>query len=155
VKAKVVAAVLMTILTMIIQPLPAQPLVDEVRVIQIGDQYTALNLLRTGKLQIVLGTFIVTPDVAQILNTDPNLAYRDTYGLYYELTFNPVGPTFPNGELNPFNVPRIREAMNYVIDRNYIVKRFCFLKIFPAHKRFPRIRENERLPSSARKRLQL
>jgi peptide/nickel transport system substrate-binding protein len=129
------------ILLMAIQPLLAQPLVDEVRVIQIGDQYTALNLLRTGKLQIVLGTFRVTPDVAQILKTDPNLAYRDTYGLYYELTFNPVGPTFPSGELNPFSVPRIREAMNYVIDRNYVTNNifygFATPKFFPLIKGFP------------------
>ncbi|MEM2961361.1 MAG: ABC transporter substrate-binding protein, partial [Candidatus Bathyarchaeia archaeon] len=37
-------------------------------------------------------------------------------------TFNPVGPEFPaTGKLNPFSVPRIREAMNYLVDRKYIV----------------------------------
>jgi peptide/nickel transport system substrate-binding protein len=136
-----IGTILLILLLMATQPLSAQPLVDEIRVIQIDDQYTALNLLRTGKLQIVLDTFRITPDVAQILKTDPNLAYHATYGLYYELTFNPVGPTFPSGELNPFSVPRIREAMNYVIDRNYIVNNilygFAAPKFFPLIKGFP------------------
>jgi peptide/nickel transport system substrate-binding protein len=29
---------------------------------------------------------------------------------------------FPNGRLNPFAVPRVREAMNWLIDRDYIVQ---------------------------------
>ncbi len=42
-------------------------------------------------------------------------------GLYYELTFNPVGPVFPaTGKFNPFSNPRIREAMNWLIDRDYL-----------------------------------
>lgn len=43
------------------------------------------------------------------------------FGIYYELTFNPVGPTFPaTGKLNPFSSAKIREAMNWLIDRDYI-----------------------------------
>ena len=42
-------------------------------------------------------------------------------GLYYELTFNPVGPVFEStGKVNPFNDARAREAMNWLIDRDYI-----------------------------------
>jgi len=38
-----------------------------------------------------------------------------------ELTFNPSGPVFAGtGELNPFAVPRIREAMNLLLDRQAI-----------------------------------
>ena len=129
------------ILLVFLQPLIAQPLVDVIYVTEVSDQTTALNLLRTGKLQIVLSIFGNTPDVAQVLNTDPNLSYHTTYGLYYELTFNPVGPTFLNGELNPFSDPCIREAINYVIDRNYIVNStfygFAVPKFFPLTKGFP------------------
>jgi len=40
-----------------------------------------------------------------------------------ELTFNPVN--FENEErINPFKEPEIREAMNWLIDRNYIVEEF-------------------------------
>jgi len=43
------------------------------------------------------------------------------YGLYYELTFNPVGPEFPaTAKLNPFSSAKVREAMNWLIDRDYI-----------------------------------
>jgi peptide/nickel transport system substrate-binding protein len=33
-----------------------------------------------------------------------------------------VGPTFKTGALNPFSVPAIREAMNWLVDRNYIAQ---------------------------------
>ncbi|RLE70366.1 MAG: ABC transporter substrate-binding protein, partial [Thermoprotei archaeon] len=55
------------------------------------------------------------------IRDNPDIWTAFSFGLYYDLTFNPVGPTFPaTGELNPFSVPRIREAMNYLIDRDYI-----------------------------------
>ncbi len=41
--------------------------------------------------------------------------------VYYDLTFNPTGPVFAgSGKLNPFAVPRIREAMNQLVDREVI-----------------------------------
>jgi peptide/nickel transport system substrate-binding protein len=54
---------------------------------------------------------------------DAGLTTSQNVGGSYELTFNPVGPVFePTGELNPFSVPAIREAMNMLVDRNYIVQ---------------------------------
>jgi peptide/nickel transport system substrate-binding protein len=49
-----------------------------------------------------------------------NLEYRVARGVYYELTFNPVGPEFNDGRFNPFSNRRIREAMNYLVNRTYI-----------------------------------
>jgi hypothetical protein len=44
-------------------------------------------------------------------------------GSYNELSFNPTGPVWEStGKLNPFAVARVREAMNYLIDRNFIVQ---------------------------------
>jgi peptide/nickel transport system substrate-binding protein len=53
-----------------------------------------------------------------------NLGYVSSYGSYNELTFNTYGPVFEEstGGLNPFAVDEIREAMNWLIDRNYIVQ---------------------------------
>ena len=45
-----------------------------------------------------------------------------SFGGYYELTFNPAGPEFSDGRLNPFSNPKIREAMNWLVDRDYIVQ---------------------------------
>jgi peptide/nickel transport system substrate-binding protein len=43
-------------------------------------------------------------------------------GLFYELTYNPVGPVFEEstGALNPFSSARVREAMNWLVDRDFI-----------------------------------
>jgi peptide/nickel transport system substrate-binding protein len=42
-------------------------------------------------------------------------------GMYYELTYNPSGPVFEGtGKLNPFSVAKVREAMNMLVDRDYI-----------------------------------
>jgi peptide/nickel transport system substrate-binding protein len=42
-------------------------------------------------------------------------------GTFYELTYNPYGPIFDGtGKLNPFAVAKVREAMNWLVDRNYL-----------------------------------
>ncbi|MDR7465192.1 MAG: hypothetical protein QN175_11850 [Armatimonadota bacterium] len=49
------------------------------------------------------------------------LTSANSYGLYHELALNPVGPVFTNTDkLNPFAVPRIREALNWLSDRRHI-----------------------------------
>jgi peptide/nickel transport system substrate-binding protein len=81
-----------------------------------------------GVLQLGIGVFDVymdgvsRPDLKRLIDNDPGIDYIQAAGLYYELSFNPVGPVFPGGGLNPFSVPRIREAMNWLIDRNYVVQ---------------------------------
>jgi hypothetical protein len=42
--------------------------------------------------------------------------------LLVELTFNPVGPEYEDGRLNPFSVKAIREAMNLLLDREFIAR---------------------------------
>ena len=50
------------------------------------------------------------------------LPYRWSYGSYRDLRYNPVGPIFSGtGKFNPFHYPTVREAMNYLIDRDEIV----------------------------------
>ena len=70
------------------------------------------------------------------------LQYNQVYGGYYELTFNPSGPVFEGtGKLNPFAVPAIREAMNMLVDRDYIVQEIygglAAPKFFPINSAFP------------------
>ena len=48
-----------------------------------------------------------------------NLCYTQSYGTYYDIMFNPAVFT-DTTKLNPFSNRKIREAMNYAIDRNYI-----------------------------------
>jgi len=49
---------------------------------------------------------------------EAGLGYVTNNGLYYDLMFNPAA--FENGTLNPFSNRKIREATNWLIDRNYI-----------------------------------
>jgi len=45
--------------------------------------------------------------------------------LFFELTFNPVGPEYENGKFNPFSIRPVREAMNIILDREFIAKEIC------------------------------
>ncbi len=49
---------------------------------------------------------------------ESGLAYSTSSGLYYDALFNPA--EFTDGRLNPFASRRIREAMNWLWDRDYI-----------------------------------
>ena len=81
----------------------------------------AVNRLEVGDLD-VYATEVVFESLARV-NASPNLATERAFGLYYELSFNPVGPVFEStGKLNPFAVPAVREAMNWLIDRDYVAQ---------------------------------
>ena len=102
------------------QQVPKGPWVDEVSFFIEQDQAKAIDMLQKGEMHVYFRD-LRDPTLFKKVKESPDLQYIFSYGLYYELTFNPVGPEFPaTGKLNPFAVPRIREAMNYLIDRNYI-----------------------------------
>jgi uncharacterized surface protein with fasciclin (FAS1) repeats len=50
------------------------------------------------------------------------LSYVTTVGSYNEITLNPADPMLNTGGLNPFGVPAIREAMNKLLDRDFVVQ---------------------------------
>ncbi len=82
----------------------------------------AITRLQAGELDIYAAS-TSNPDIAQQIADSDNLEGYRAYGSYNELTFNPAGPIFAGtGKLNPFAVPRVREAMNWLIDRDYIVE---------------------------------
>jgi peptide/nickel transport system substrate-binding protein len=64
----------------------------------------------------------VTCSDANVLKTvkgDAKLAYNNVYGSNDQLLLNPVDYT-AQGILNPFSDMKIREAMNWAVDRNYV-----------------------------------
>lgn len=95
--------------------------VDEVIIVEEPSVTTAVSRLQAGDIDIYATTSSEPVPFATILE-DPNLDYYQTFGSYSELTFNPVGPEFNDGRLNPFHSRRIREAMNWLIDRDYIAQ---------------------------------
>lgn len=62
------------------------------------------------------------PGLFVTVQDDPTLDYITAVGTFNEFTFNPAGPFFSEtGELNPFALPAVREAINWAVDRDYIV----------------------------------
>lgn len=95
--------------------------VDEVTMVKEPSPATAISRLLVGELD-VYSDGIANPEDYQRILTSPELDYSMAYGLYNELTFNPVGPVWDNGELNPFALKPVREALNWLIDRDYIAQ---------------------------------
>ncbi|MEM1998038.1 MAG: ABC transporter substrate-binding protein [Candidatus Bathyarchaeia archaeon] len=102
------------------QAAPKGPWVDEVVFSVETDEAKTVDMLLKNEIQVYFRD-IRDPELFKKIKASPDLWYVTSYGLYFELTFNPVGPEFPaTGKLNPFSVPQIREAMNYLVDRKYI-----------------------------------
>ncbi len=107
---------------------------------------SAVTQIEAGAIDIY-GSNLSTPQDFQAI-ADAGLESSFQYGLYYELTFNPAGnPTFEGtGKLNPFSSMKIREAMNWLVDRDYInqeiyggqaiPKWFPFVAGFPEYGRY-------------------
>lgn len=93
---------------------------DEVVFIAVGGDENALPRLEGGDIDIY-GHGIGGPENFAKVKANPDLTYSMAFGSYNEITFNPV-LKFKDGRLNPFGDPKIREAMNWAVDRNYIVQ---------------------------------
>ncbi len=95
-------------------------MVDKVIVVEEPSLESAVSRLSAGEFD-VYAFAAADPEVLDTVDADPNLKTAKAFGTYDDLTFNVVGPTFEaTGKLNPFYSQRIREAMNWLIDRNYI-----------------------------------
>ncbi len=93
--------------------------VDTVVVVEEPNADAGVTRLQAGDIDVYAFT-ISNPATFQNIVNSPDLSYSVSYGSYNELTFNPAA--FSNGKLNPFSVPAVREAMNWLIDRDFIVQ---------------------------------
>ncbi len=89
---------------------------DEIVFSVVGEEQ-AITQLQAGTID-VYASGLSSADFPAI--KDAGLSYAQANGLYYDLLFNPAGPEFKDGRLNPFADSKIREAMNWLIDRNYL-----------------------------------
>jgi peptide/nickel transport system substrate-binding protein len=84
--------------------------------------HEAISRLESGDLDIYAYN-INNPELAYLVEDSPHLKSYHSFGSYNELSFNPSGPVFTGtGKLNPFAIPRIRQAMNWLIDRDHIAR---------------------------------
>lgn len=108
---------------------------------------SAISQIQSGVIDIY-GSNLSTPqELAEIKAA--GLDHSMQYGIFYDLAFNPSGgPTFANDptKLNPFSSARVREAMNWLIDRdalnqqvfggNAVPKYVSFISGFPEYGRY-------------------
>jgi len=92
--------------------------VDQLVFTEQNDAQAAVKQLQANDADIYAYT-VADPAIFETVKSDPNLAYTTALGSYNEISANPVA-TFTDGRINPFGVAKFREAMNMLIDRNYI-----------------------------------
>jgi peptide/nickel transport system substrate-binding protein len=91
---------------------------DEI-VVSVVDNSSAITQIQAGAVDIYAAG--MSSDALPEIEA-AGLDYAQSNGLYYELTFNTYGPFFDQstGKVNPFVYAKAREAMNWLIDRDYI-----------------------------------
>ncbi len=124
---KVVEKPVEKVVEQVITPTPAPVTrtgawLDTVVVVAEPNADAAVRRLEVGDIDLYAFA-IASPQTAQNIYKSQALRYVRAYGNYDELSFNPAGPVFEGtGKLNPFAVAKVREAMNWLVDRNYIAK---------------------------------
>jgi len=95
------------------------------------DASSALTQLQSGAIDI-FAYGLSSADYPAIKSS--GLSYGSYFGLYYDVLYNPAACT-DTTVLNPFSDRKIREATNYIYDRNYINQEIYnnggLLKFFP------------------------
>lgn len=93
---------------------------DTVVVVEEPNSQAAVSRLDVGDIDAYLFA-VGDAELYKSVQGMENLGYNNAVGTADELSFNPAGPIFNGtGKLNPFAVEKIREGMQWMIDRSYI-----------------------------------
>jgi peptide/nickel transport system substrate-binding protein len=97
------------------------PFIDQVNFIHYLDENLALQELKSGKIDSYF--FNLPPAAVSDVEGNPNINLYKSPGGSLNLFLNPAPPKSPisSGEFNPFSIRQVRFAMNYLIDRDFIV----------------------------------
>lgn len=87
---------------------------DEI-VVSVVAKDSAVTQIGAGAID-VYASGLSSADLPSI--QDAGLGYTSQNGLYYDIMYNPA--EFTSGEFNPFTNRKIREATNWLVDRDYI-----------------------------------
>lgn len=105
------------------QPAPSGAALGQITFKIVDKPAEAVLQLQDGTIDI--WAFNITDQTLyETLIEDDRLDFRISYGSYSEIRFNHWGPTFEDGRFNPFHDHQIREAMNWLVDRDYIVDEY-------------------------------
>jgi peptide/nickel transport system substrate-binding protein len=101
------------------QPQKKGAFIDQVNFIRYLDQNLALQDLKSRKIDTYF--FSIPLEVVSDVQNDPNVKLYETTGGFMDLLLNPAPARNTTGELNPFSIRELRFAMNYLIDRDFVV----------------------------------
>lgn len=103
------------------------------------DRQSAITQVQAGEID-VYAMSMSDADLFETVKADPNLGYTTSVGVYDAFMFNPV-QTFNDGRINPFGYPEIREAVNWLIDRDFMIQEYMgglgLKKVTPLTASFP------------------
>lgn len=108
-----------------VEPIPARTgaWVDSIT-IRAGTAGAAVDQLKTDGIQVWFMLGILDPGLSTTIEVHPNIQGREGFGSFAEIMFNVAGDEdgrFVNGMPNPFYHPKIREAFQWMVDRDFIV----------------------------------
>ncbi|HYZ60034.1 MAG TPA: ABC transporter substrate-binding protein [Nitrososphaeraceae archaeon] len=102
---------------------PADPkngsFVETVRFIRYTDQNRALEEIKQGKIEIYY--FAIPLEVVSEMMSNPSVQIYDRTAGSFGLLFNPAPSNDSGKSLNPFQIKEIRYAMNFLINREFVV----------------------------------
>ena len=110
----------------------------------VADHNLAIPQIEAGDLH-AFADDVTDPELFARVVEHPEVGYEKLFGVFSELTLNPAGtpeaPYFRDGRLNPFAIPRIREAMNWLVDRAHVAEEIyggmAVPRYLPIHPAFP------------------
>jgi len=79
----------------------------------------AVGQIESGTRQL-LAQGVTDGNIYRQIRRSPAIESSLSYGASAELTLNPAGPEVGEGRLNPFHSRAVREAMNWLVDREHI-----------------------------------
>src|SRR6185503_9009490 len=92
--------------------------VDTIRFIHIEDENLALQEVRSGALDLYY--FRIPLEAASDARNDPRLKVYDRIAGSMGLLINPA-PADDGSKINPFQIKEVRFALNYLLDRDFMV----------------------------------
>ena len=93
--------------------------IHQVNFVHYLDQNLALQDLKAGKIDTYF--FNIPLEVVSDTQNDPNLKVYQVPGGFMDLLLNPAPARGSTGTLNPFSIKEVRYAMNYLVDRDFVV----------------------------------
>lgn len=93
--------------------------VDTVRFIRYSDQNVALEQVKQGK--IAMYYFAIPLEVVSEMMNNPAVKIYDRTAGSFGLLFNPAPYNESSRSLNPFQIREVRYAMNFLVNREFVV----------------------------------